>query len=575
MPSIKKKVTGFIRQFSNSENKPREERQRQQRVRSPVPGPTEKCFIQRYLGGEPRPRAPEIQHGKTGHQLAPVTIAAMDPEVFAAYTGPGGGVTAIRRPGRETREEEPDPEDLDYIDLEGGRVASRRQSFSEVLHQMESMSISGNGSLNGQRDSRKASSGPRIPKSPTANFSFIDNSVMNIRVGDRVYKVDGNRRQNLIETSPEFETAISLESMQSCHGGRSSRESPRPCSGQAPAPEYTTSDIINIDDELDLVETEDGYVPASSLPSSDISQGGKRVTIRSPARGQRPTSLSLSSQRSRHSFSSASSRGSRDSSSLQSPPSDSSGPQSLPAQSNRVSTSNNSSRASSLIHPKSHRRSSDGPSTERPRRADPQRGQEPGSDYPELQPGPSPGLTSPTASHMNDASHIEAKLKIDLKDDISTSIAGIRYWNRPNSAAFGLSDTLYERHPLTGIAAGSPIADTFAIVARKNSAILVLGDGVNWGPRAALASRAAVHGAMEYLNSALFGVTRPQERQLTTGDVFQILLRSFHAAHCLILEEEAMLTTLTAAVVLPTTDETGVYCYAVSDRLNCHEANLY
>ena len=170
---------------------------------------------------------------------------------------------------------------------------------------------------------------------------------------------------------------------------------------------------------------------------------------------------------------------------------------------------------------------------------------------------------------MNDASHIEAKLKIDLKDDISTSIAGIRYWNRPNSAAFGLSDTLYERHPLTGIPAGSPIADTFAIVARKNSAILVLGDGVNWGPRAALASRAAVHGAMEHLNSALFGVTRPQERQLTTGDVFQILLRSFHAAHCLILEEEAMLTTLTAAVVLPTTDETGV-CWCVLTEIECN-----
>ena len=216
-------------------------------------------------------------------------------------------VSSLVKPGRETREEEPDPEDLDYIDLEAGRVASRRQSFSEVLHQMETMSISGNGSLNGHKDSRKASSGPRIPKSPTTNFSFIDNSVMNIRVGDRVYKVDGNRRQNLIETSPEFETAISLESMQSGHGGSSTWDSPSSGSGKAPTPEFTTSDIINIDDELDLVETEDGYVPASSLPSSDISQGGKRVTIRSPSRGQRPTSLSLSSQRSRHSFSSASS----------------------------------------------------------------------------------------------------------------------------------------------------------------------------------------------------------------------------------------------------------------------------
>ena len=58
------------------------------------------------------------------------------------------------------------------------------------------------------------------------------------------------------------------------------------------------------------------------------------------------------------------------------------------------------------------------------------------------------------------------------------------------------------------VQAGSPVADTFAVVARKNSAILVLGDGVNWGGRAALASRAAVHGAMDYLNTALFGVNR-------------------------------------------------------------------
>ena len=35
-------------------------------------------------------------------------------------------------------------------------------------------------------------------------------------------------------------------------------------------------------------------------------------------------------------------------------------------------------------------------------------------------------------------------------------------------------------------------SDSFAIVARKNSAIMVLGDGVNWGSKAALASRCAV-----------------------------------------------------------------------------------
>ncbi len=38
--------------------------------------------------------------------------------------------------------------------------------------------------------------------------------------------------------------------------------------------------------------------------------------------------------------------------------------------------------------------------------------------------------------------------------------------------------------------------------------IQVLGDGVNWGAKAALASRSAVYGATEYLNQALFAVSR-------------------------------------------------------------------
>jgi hypothetical protein len=59
------------------------------------------------------------------------------------------------------------------------------------------------------------------------------------------------------------------------------------------------------------------------------------------------------------------------------------------------------------------------------------------------------------------------------QDDISTAYAGIRHWERPNSAAYGLCESLYERNPVSGEQAGSPIADTFAIVARKNSAILV------------------------------------------------------------------------------------------------------
>ena len=66
--------------------------------------------------------------------------------------------------------------------------------------------------------------------------------------------------------------------------------------------------------------------------------------------------------------------------------------------------------------------------------------------------------------------------------------------------------------------AGNPIADTFAVVARKNSAVLALADGVNWGNKAALASRCAVSGCVEYLNAAIFGgdAAAQAQRNLTT-----------------------------------------------------------
>jgi len=39
---------------------------------------------------------------------------------------------------------------------------------------------------------------------------------------------------------------------------------------------------------------------------------------------------------------------------------------------------------------------------------------------------------------------------------------------------------------------------------RENSAILALADGVNWGEKASLAARCAVHGCIDYLNKALY-----------------------------------------------------------------------
>lgn len=127
-------------------------------------------------------------------------------------------------------------------------------------------------------------------------------------------------------------------------------------------------------------------------------------------------------------------------------------------------------------------------------------------------------------------------------------IAGVVNWKRPSGIAFGAATSLYERHPISGETAGNPLADAFAIVTRSNNALLCLADGVNWGERAALAARSAIHGAMDYLNRALFPSTT-NGRQLTTNDVFLSLLRSFHAAHSMILQEGGLLTTLTAAVV--------------------------
>ncbi|XP_013780379.2 PP2C-like domain-containing protein CG9801 [Limulus polyphemus] len=125
-------------------------------------------------------------------------------------------------------------------------------------------------------------------------------------------------------------------------------------------------------------------------------------------------------------------------------------------------------------------------------------------------------------------------------------IAGVKNWNKPSSEAYGIATTLYECHPLTKENAGEPIADAFGVCLRENNAILVLADGVNWGEKSCLAARCGVHGCIDYLNKALY---REGGKVETTLDIFICLLRSFHAAHNLILQEGGMLTTLCAAII--------------------------
>ncbi|XP_046489818.1 PP2C-like domain-containing protein CG9801 isoform X2 [Neodiprion pinetum] len=173
--------------------------------------------------------------------------------------------------------------------------------------------------------------------------------------------------------------------------------------------------------------------------------------------------------------------------------------------------------------------------------------------------GPDLGLTTVNLKqrHLSisdpDVDYIDILEQSDHERTGTTSdgeIACVSDWFRPHDLAYGVATTLYEKNPTTNINNGEPIADCFGISARPKAAVLGLADGVNWGPKASIAARAAVHGSIEYLNKALFS-SAPGGGVTTTRDVFVALLRSFHSAHSLILQEQGMLTTLTVCAVLP------------------------
>nr|XP_015836523.1 PREDICTED: PP2C-like domain-containing protein CG9801 isoform X4 [Tribolium castaneum] len=141
-------------------------------------------------------------------------------------------------------------------------------------------------------------------------------------------------------------------------------------------------------------------------------------------------------------------------------------------------------------------------------------------------------------------------------------------WTQKSDLVFGISDSLYDRNQVTDNKNGDPIADCFGIIARENSAILAVADGVNWGEKACIAAKSAVHGSLHYLNKTIFNDTKPFERLTikpeetsdasaactrvgNTREIFVCLLRAFSCAHDLILENKGMLTTLTVAVVVP------------------------
>ncbi|XP_067686506.1 PP2C-like domain-containing protein CG9801 [Haliotis asinina] len=156
---------------------------------------------------------------------------------------------------------------------------------------------------------------------------------------------------------------------------------------------------------------------------------------------------------------------------------------------------------------------------------------------------------------------------VDDKDENNGNekkIAGCLSWNKKEQQAYGICISLYEQHPINFKMSGDPVADAFAICARKNNTILLIADGVNWGEKSRLAARCALYGSMNFINKRIFEDKKPP---LSTQDVLQLLRRSFNEAHRIILEKGGGLTTMCACMICPVanSDEHAVCCVNVGD----------
>ena len=72
--------------------------------------------------------------GKTGFDVPAHEIAIADPEVFAAYTAPDGGLTSVTkiedRLSATSMQEADHSEDFDYIDLDEIPTSGRKRNSS-------------------------------------------------------------------------------------------------------------------------------------------------------------------------------------------------------------------------------------------------------------------------------------------------------------------------------------------------------------------------------------------------------------------------------------------------------------
>lgn len=167
--------------------------------------------------------------------------------------------------------------------------------------------------------------------------------------------------------------------------------------------------------------------------------------------------------------------------------------------------------------------------------------------------GPDSGLTFAITNEENGNSSLS-----------TSEIAGVRNWNNKDQKAYGICISLYEQHPINGKMSGDPVADAFAICARKNSCVMLIADGVNWGEKPRIAARCALYGSMNYINKTIF---QEGDQPNNTQEVIDLLRYSFDEAHRCILAKEGGVTTMCACMVVPVknSEHFAVCCVNVGD----------
>lgn len=91
-----------------------------------------------------------------------------------------------------------------------------------------------------------------------------------------------------------------------------------------------------------------------------------------------------------------------------------------------------------------------------------------------------PEMTS-TTTKASSLKPSDFKQTTDEENNETELVAGVCQWNTPSTDhGYGVAISLYEKNPITNENVGSPIADCFGMIARKDSCVLAMGDGVNW-----------------------------------------------------------------------------------------------